>query len=266
MSETDKDVAAILGLSADSLEPPANKATTTAKMPVAAGSVAILLVVGVLTWGAMLSRGQRPPAFAHPPGAKVAREPGGAPIESYGGSAAPLPPASKPAHKRQAASVKASLPIGRPSSMGVRLGEEPAAPSPLRLTPSTPLNELETLRTARNFDPREVPSISRQGPDRMDPEPGKVRWVAAPSEDEVAEVYPPSALAEGLGGSVLLHCRERRDGSVHRCEIVDETPPEAGFGRAALKLSRSFLLEPFYNNGHAVEVDVELPYDFSVRD
>ena len=91
-------------------------------------------------------------------------------------------------------------------------------------------------------------------------------WVAEPTEDEIARVYPIDAFEDGMSGSVLLSCRERLDGTVDRCQVLEETPSDAGFGRAAVKLSRNFRLTPFTIDGRLAETIIEIPYEFAVED
>ena len=91
-------------------------------------------------------------------------------------------------------------------------------------------------------------------------------WVAFPSSEMVERFYPLQAYADGRKGDVALNCLELEDGRVTDCRILEEKPPGAGFGRAAVSLSRQFRFTPFIRNGAAVQVRIRIPYAFSVAD
>lgn len=66
-------------------------------------------------------------------------------------------------------------------------------------------------------------------------------WVrAAPAFEDVAAAWPAPARARGLGGLVTLNCQFDRQGRLGHCQVVDEAPMGAGFGKAALGLTDRF--------------------------
>ena len=91
-------------------------------------------------------------------------------------------------------------------------------------------------------------------------------WVAFPSSEMIERVYPLQAYAGGRKGEVALNCLELEDGRVTDCRVLKEEPLGAGFGRAAVSLSRQFRFTPFVRNGTAVRVRIRVPYAFSVAD
>lgn len=134
------------------------------------------------------------------------------------------------------------------------------------VAPPTPIaSKTEALKLARAERLGLSTSIPRLNIDAP-PQTIEPTWVSEPSDREVERAYPSGALADGAPGSVVLGCRERLDGSVDRCEVLQESPAGAGFGRAALKLSRSFRFTPFIADGRPAEVGVRIPYDFDIRD
>lgn len=70
------------------------------------------------------------------------------------------------------------------------------------------------------------------------------RFLQTPSSQQISDVYPSSAHRRGLSGTANLRCLVRQTGEVGDCEIIDESPANQGFGRAALRLTRYFRLEP----------------------
>ncbi|MCX7356860.1 MAG: hypothetical protein NT015_01720 [Alphaproteobacteria bacterium] len=78
--------------------------------------------------------------------------------------------------------------------------------------------------------------------------PGSVVWAARPSARRISELYPRSALNDGVGGRVVLDCRVLGDLSVS-CSIASETPSGAGFGRAAMSASGSYRARATLSDG-----------------
>jgi TonB family protein len=76
-------------------------------------------------------------------------------------------------------------------------------------------------------------------------------WVAKPSAEDVARVYP-KADQDRLGGTAALDCRFAEDGHLSACRVAAETPPGDGFGAAALKLAALFRAKPTSRDGVAV--------------
>lgn len=91
----------------------------------------------------------------------------------------------------------------------------------------------------------------------------KPDWARRPSGDDMARLYPEKATRLGLGGRVTLTCVVDVEGLLKDCTVAEETPPDLGFGEAALELSQDFLMKPATRNGVPVENPVRIPLVFS---
>lgn len=68
----------------------------------------------------------------------------------------------------------------------------------------------------------------------------QVNWVHTPTGQDIAAVYPPTAVEAGKGGAVLLDCRVAKEGSLEACQVEIEDPVGLEFGQAALELAPLF--------------------------
>lgn len=69
----------------------------------------------------------------------------------------------------------------------------------------------------------------------------------------LALLGPPSAQAgDAAEGSVLLSCIVQVNGTVKDCKVEEESPKDAGFGEAALKLTPQFRMKPQIVGGKPV--------------
>jgi TonB family protein len=89
-------------------------------------------------------------------------------------------------------------------------------------------------------------------------------WERLPSAADLGSAYPPGAEARGIEGRVVLNCRVEATGLTDDCRIVSETPMGAGFGQAALGLSRKFRMRPATRNGVPEPARVTVPVRFSL--
>ena len=74
-------------------------------------------------------------------------------------------------------------------------------------------------------------------------------WTRVPSLDEIADFYPRRAWARGVEGRAVLECRVAVVGRLKDCRVVQEAPPEAEFGAAALALAPLIEARPGRING-----------------
>jgi hypothetical protein len=87
------------------------------------------------------------------------------------------------------------------------------------------------------------------------------RFVERPSPVEFSSAYPHGAATVGMGGKAWLHCQVGQGGRLDGCQVKSETPEGAGFGGAALRLARSYRIDP--SSAAAARGELALPIGFA---
>jgi protein TonB len=75
-------------------------------------------------------------------------------------------------------------------------------------------------------------------------------------------IYPSIALRAGIEGLVYLELYIDREGIVRHIRVLKETPPDRGFGEAAVKAFDGLRGKPAMSNGEAVPVRYRYPVRF----
>jgi protein TonB len=78
-------------------------------------------------------------------------------------------------------------------------------------------------------------------------------------------VYPPIALRSGIEGRVILELFIDRTGTVQRITILQEKPPDRGFGEAAVRALTGRRGTPATSNGEPVSCRYRFPVVFRIR-
>jgi TonB family protein len=65
-----------------------------------------------------------------------------------------------------------------------------------------------------------------------------------PGAADLMGVYPGQARRKGLSGTAKIGCAVTVEGKLDQCVVLEETPPNQGFGQAALRLSPYFRFQP----------------------
>src|SRR5437868_3160386 len=65
-------------------------------------------------------------------------------------------------------------------------------------------------------------------------------WIRKPNGDDYSKYYPERAQRMSLEGSATVSCTVSSRGTLDNCSVISETPAEAGFGDATLKIAKLF--------------------------
>lgn len=91
-------------------------------------------------------------------------------------------------------------------------------------------------------------------------------WLKRPGASEFARFYPDPEARRGIEGRAVLSCTVTAKGSVAGCRVASLSPANSGFGDAAIKLSRYFVMSPRTVDGQAVEGgQVTIPIAFNLH-
>jgi protein TonB len=136
-------------------------------------------------------------------------------------------------------------------------------PAPFPPSPEPPLPTLDPpVMTA---DPAPAAAIFAPTPP---PAPALIvrpDWLQRPSGAQLTQLYPRRALEREQTGRAVIACTVTAAGRLRGCTVADETPAGAGFGDAALKLSRYFQMRPMTEDGRPVDGgQVRIPVSFDM--
>lgn len=160
--------------------------------------------------------------------------------------------------------------------------EPPPPPETPQTRPQTPnfhpptVSEVPSTVQALPVDPTPVPTppvgpiASLNTPTFDPPAPDPVirnpTWLKRPGASEFARFYPDPEMRRGTEGRAVLNCNVTAKGSVAGCRVASLTPAGSGFGEAALKLSRYFVMSPRTVDGQPVEGgQVTIPIAFNLN-
>jgi protein TonB len=74
-------------------------------------------------------------------------------------------------------------------------------------------------------------------------------WVRRPSAEDVERYYPERAQRMNIEGRASISCTVDARGTLNSCSVSAETPSDAGFGDAALRMSKLFKMRPMTKDG-----------------
>ena len=180
----------------------------------------------------------------------------------------PPPPPEPPVDRITAPETPTAPPVRvrRPAPVQQPTELAPFAPYEGDVVPS---NDPPVLGTQLPPGPLQPPVADPPAPvpERGPPVITRPRWISQPSPEQMARHYPDRALERETQGRAVLQCRVTASGQVTACTVAGETPSSAGFGEAALKVSRYFRMSPQTEDGRPVEgASVRVPVTFRLAD
>lgn len=160
------------------------------------------------------------------------------------------------------------VPVHRPAPTPIDpILTSPIPPQPPRPVLDNPRPEVISPATAPDLPPGPpltAPAAPPSPPTRKSID--EPNWLKRPNADQLAQYYPARALDREVSGSATLSCLVTAAGALSACAVVEETPAHEGFGAAALKLARYFVMSPRTEDGTPVDGgSVRVPIKFAVR-
>jgi protein TonB len=77
-------------------------------------------------------------------------------------------------------------------------------------------------------------------------------WLRRPSAEDLERYYPERASRMNLEGRASISCTVHARGTLEGCSVASESPDDAGFGDAAIRMSRLFKMRPMTRDGSPV--------------
>ena len=93
---------------------------------------------------------------------------------------------------------------------------------------------------------------------------GNVQWSRQPRVTEAD--FPQRALDRGVSGSARVRCTAQANGRPTNCTVVSESPPNMGFGAAAVRVIQRGQLTPETVDGAARDATFEVNIRFPLGD
>lgn len=179
----------------------------------------------------------------------VEEDPGGIVVTMW------QPPKPKPVVTEAPAKPQTNIPVRQPENVS-----SDAETAPILANPEATRGDVAPVLS------QQVEPVLTTGQSET-PKPPVIRhpaWISQPTGAQMERVYPRRALEDGIGGRVTLRCSVTVTGAMSNCAVASETPAGAGFGAAAMKLTRHFRISPRTEDGRAVEgAVVTIPLAFS---
>jgi len=78
-------------------------------------------------------------------------------------------------------------------------------------------------------------------------------WLRRPSAEDMERYYPERAQRMNVSGRASISCTVNARGTLEGCSVTSEDPSDAGFGDAALRMSKLFKMRPMTKDGAPVD-------------
>ena len=77
-------------------------------------------------------------------------------------------------------------------------------------------------------------------------------WLRKPTPQDIANVFPKKALADGVGGKAVIGCDVTVEGFLQNCKVLSESPKDYAFGAAGLQITPQLRMTPMMRGGKPV--------------
>ena len=132
-------------------------------------------------------------------------------------------------------------------------------PPPPKLQPRPPVAVAVPTIPPLAVPPVQHPIEQPKPPAAPPPEPPRPSvitnpdWQRRPSAEDLERYYPERAQRMNVEGRASIACTVNARGTLEGCSVVSEDPGDAGFGDAALRMSKLFKMRPMTRDGSPVD-------------
>jgi protein TonB len=154
--------------------------------------------------------------------------------------------------------------LARQEAPAITSFADPPPPPPVvhpKTTPPTPHPQPAAASAEMTNDPPKPAETTFEPTPPAPPIISDPRWLQTPRD--LARYYPARAREAEVEGSATLDCLVEISGRLD-CTLISETPPDWGFGRAAMRIAQDYRMAPALRDGQPVEARYRMRVPFQL--
>jgi TonB family protein len=89
--------------------------------------------------------------------------------------------------------------------------------------------------------------------------------IRSPLKEDLYAYFPARARAQGISGRSVMRCHVTLEGTLRDCAIIEENPPNEGFGEALLSLAPKFRVHGDKGLPICTDATITIPISWRLR-